>query len=249
MFALGALQGAIGWYMVASGLADRIDVSQYRLALHLLTAFAILGLLVWLARDVGPQRSAERRSRWRAALGCRAVRARLCAVGARRVVAGLKAGLTYNTWPLWTAARPDGLRDAVALSSFRNVTTAQFNHRLIAYPLVIARAAHAVGRRARASDARVRIGRSSLGGRSWRRWGSACGRCWAVPFPLGLAHQAGGALVVASEVCTCMQQRAPPSATEPDARPRPRDPASAQVLHGRAGGALAEVVEPRNQQA
>src|ERR1700675_2770936 len=50
---LGGLQGFIGWYMVRSGLVDRIDVSQYRLALHLLTAFALLALLVWLARDAG----------------------------------------------------------------------------------------------------------------------------------------------------------------------------------------------------
>ena len=54
VLALGALQGFIGWYMVKSGLVDRIDVSQYRLALHLLIALSILSLLVWLALDAGP---------------------------------------------------------------------------------------------------------------------------------------------------------------------------------------------------
>ena len=51
MLALGGLQGAIGWYMVSSGLADRVDVSQYRLALHLSVAFLLLGALVWFALD------------------------------------------------------------------------------------------------------------------------------------------------------------------------------------------------------
>jgi cytochrome c oxidase assembly protein subunit 15 len=53
IFALGALQGSIGWYMVRSGLADRVDVSQYRLALHLGLAIAIFGALVWVALSVG----------------------------------------------------------------------------------------------------------------------------------------------------------------------------------------------------
>ncbi|WP_296205584.1 COX15/CtaA family protein, partial [uncultured Hyphomicrobium sp.] len=50
---LGGIQGAIGWYMVQSGLVDRVDVSQYRLALHLTVAFMILALVVWLAREIG----------------------------------------------------------------------------------------------------------------------------------------------------------------------------------------------------
>ena len=48
------MQGAIGWYMVKSGLSDRVDVSQYRLALHLTTALMILALIVWLALDEWP---------------------------------------------------------------------------------------------------------------------------------------------------------------------------------------------------
>ena len=53
IFALGGLQGAVGWYMVRSGLADRIDVSQYRLALHLGLAILIFGALVWVALVAG----------------------------------------------------------------------------------------------------------------------------------------------------------------------------------------------------
>ena len=55
VFALGGLQGFFGWYMVQSGLAERVDVSHYRLALHLTTAFVILACVVWLACDLAPQ--------------------------------------------------------------------------------------------------------------------------------------------------------------------------------------------------
>ena len=53
LFALGAFQGAVGWYMVKSGLVDRTDVSQYRLAAHLGIAVAILGYTLWLLFDLG----------------------------------------------------------------------------------------------------------------------------------------------------------------------------------------------------
>ena len=53
LFALGGLQGALGWYMVKSGLVARIDVSQYRLAAHLGVAVAILGYTLWLLFDLG----------------------------------------------------------------------------------------------------------------------------------------------------------------------------------------------------
>jgi cytochrome c oxidase assembly protein subunit 15 len=55
VLALGAVQGGIGWYMVSSGLVERVDVSQYRLALHLSVAFLILATLVWLASSLSPR--------------------------------------------------------------------------------------------------------------------------------------------------------------------------------------------------
>ena len=62
IFSLGALQGAVGWWMVASGLAGRTEVSQYRLATHLLLACLILAALVWTARRLAPQIEAGARS-------------------------------------------------------------------------------------------------------------------------------------------------------------------------------------------
>ena len=62
LFALGGLQGAIGWWMVSSGLVNRVDVSQYRLATHLSMAFIILGVSLWTALDLryGPSRGSAR---------------------------------------------------------------------------------------------------------------------------------------------------------------------------------------------
>jgi len=203
VFALGALQGAIGWYMVKSGLAERIDVSQYRLALHLLTAFAILALLVWLALDAGPQRRAQApvsRGEQRWALVLFALVFVQSGLGA--LVAGLKAGLTYNTWPLMDGKLvPDGLATLSPwyLNVFENVTTVQFNHRVMAYAVAAFALTHAVA-----------LARSSANERAVRSAGLLAAAIllqmgigiWTlltgVPLALGLAHQAGAAIVVAA---------------------------------------------------
>src|SRR6185436_13865863 len=154
-------QGAIGWYMVKSGLVERIDVSQYRLALHLLTAFALLSLLVWLALDAGP---ASERVRLRTVtLGQRRTAIALFVLvfvqsGLGALVAGLKAGLTYNTWPLMDGKLvPDGLmlQSPWYVNFFENVTTAQFDHRLIAYIVVGLAALHLVSLIRSADDERI----------------------------------------------------------------------------------------------
>lgn len=98
LLALGGAQGAIGWWMVTSGLSDRLDVSQYRLATHLGLAFIILGTSIWLALEarVGPP--PLRRGRLAgfavAVLGLIFVQILLGAF-----VAGTDAGRIYNTWP------------------------------------------------------------------------------------------------------------------------------------------------------
>jgi cytochrome c oxidase assembly protein subunit 15 len=141
VFGLGALQGAIGWYMVSSGLADRVDVSQYRLALHLTVAFLLLATLVWFALDEAVHRrvvtgeAATPAIRTFAAVIVGLVFVQVI-LGA--FVAGLKAGLVYNTWPdmngqfvpsdYWIGNR--GL-----LSIFESHAAAQFNHRIGAYVL------------------------------------------------------------------------------------------------------------------
>ena len=107
LLALGGLQGAIGWWMVASGLVDRTDVSHYRLATHLLTALFILSGLVWTALDLkalarDPAAQPARLTGFSAAVAV--VLAVQLLFGA--YTAGLNAGLASSDWPLMnTAAR------------------------------------------------------------------------------------------------------------------------------------------------
>src|SRR5262249_58440818 len=99
IFALGALQGAIGWWMVASGLVGRVDVAQERLAIHLTTACLILIAVVWTSRDLArkPAAAADplKRHPRRLAPTAVAILALLVAqIALGRLVAALKAGRT-----------------------------------------------------------------------------------------------------------------------------------------------------------
>jgi heme a synthase len=205
VLALGGLQGVIGWYMVKSGLVDRIDVSQYRLALHLLTAFAILSLLVWLALEAAPASARERLRT--VTVGQRRTAVALFALvfvqsGLGALVAGLKAGLTYNTWPLMDGTLvPDGLaaQSPWYLNFFENVTTVQFDHRVTAYALVILALVHLVALIRSADDERI-VGSAGLlaGCVLAQMLIGIWTLLWGVPLELGLAHQAGAAVVIAA---------------------------------------------------
>jgi cytochrome c oxidase assembly protein subunit 15 len=148
IFALGALQGFLGWYMVASGLADRISVSQYRLALHMTLAVAICGAALWVALSLGapPRGGRPTAPSFRLRAEAAAIAALvLLQVAAGAFVAGLKAGSGWNTWPLMDGALiPQGL-GAVSpwwANLFENALTVQFNHRLLAYAIAAAVAWH-----------------------------------------------------------------------------------------------------------
>src|SRR5205823_10364667 len=100
ILALGAAQGALGWYMVESGLADRVEVSQYRLTAHLLLALGIYAATLWIALCLwrGPASGAAAPI-WRRASEALIVLIVLT-IAAGGFVAGLNAGLVYNTFPL-----------------------------------------------------------------------------------------------------------------------------------------------------
>jgi cytochrome c oxidase assembly protein subunit 15 len=204
VLALGALQGAIGWYMVMSGLVDRVDVSQYRLALHLLVAFAILSLLIWLALDYGPRPERQRApTLTRGALWGARVLLVLVFVqaGLGALVAGLKAGLTYNTWPLMDGRLvPQGLGTLSPwyLNFFENVTTVQFDHRVVAYALAALVLVHVVALARARTDERAVGSAGLLTLALFAQMGIGIWTLlYGVPLALGLAHQAGAALVVA----------------------------------------------------
>jgi len=205
VLALGGLQGFIGWYMVKSGLVDRIDVSQYRLALHLLIALSILSLLVWLALDAGPTPKRVRLrtvtpAEWRFAAVLFVLIFVQAGLGA--LVAGLKAGHTYNTWPLMDGRLvPEGLGQLKPwyLNLFENVATVQFDHRMVAY-LVVTIALWQVAALARTADDERLIGSAGLlAAVLLAQMGIGIATLMlGVPIALGLAHQAGAALAIAA---------------------------------------------------
>ena len=153
LFVLGGAQGALGWLMVKSGLADRVDVSQYRLAAHLALAVAIAGFAFWLALSIGELAQTEkRRPALKTPLPVKLGAGILAGlvylqIIAGAFVAGLKAGHASNTWPLMNGEIiPPGL-DAFSpwyLNLFENPLTAQFAHRALAYAIAIFAAAFLV---------------------------------------------------------------------------------------------------------
>jgi heme a synthase len=130
---LGFLQGALGWYMVESGLADRVEVSQYRLVAHLALALAIYAAILWTALGIvggSPGASAGWRRAADAVLALVAV-----TILAGGFVAGTRAGLTYNTFPLMDGRLLPGGYDQLQpfyLNWFENIAAVQFDHRALA---------------------------------------------------------------------------------------------------------------------
>ena len=146
IFLLGALQGGMGWYMVKSGLVDDPRVSQYRLTAHLGIAFLIFAAMFWLALGLLLERAKALPAAASAARdGLRGLAGGLSLtvfvmVLSGGFVAGLHAGLRYNTFPLMNEdfLPPDMfLMEPWFLNFFNNPSAAQFDHRLIAWLLVV----------------------------------------------------------------------------------------------------------------
>ena len=142
-FILGGLQGAMGWYMVKSGLVDDPRVSQYRLAAHLGLAFLIFGLMLWTALGILQPRhstiTASTTSRLTQRLGVALIGLVFIMVLSGALVAGIHAGLAYNTFPLMNGQflPPESfVLTPLWLNFFSNMATVQFDHRLIAWLLL-----------------------------------------------------------------------------------------------------------------
>ncbi len=206
IFALGALQGALGWYMVKSGLVDDPRVSQFRLTAHLALAFAILGAMLWIGLSlVYPQRAdlhtrPQRRARARSFALAALVFVMVLTGG---FVAGIRAGFAYNTFPLMngTVVPPEILvLEPAWRNFFYNMATVQFDHRAIAWLLALLvpwfwwtlRRTRGLPPRARVGGdvllvlvaVQIALGISTL--------------LLVVPVPLAAAHQAGAVLVFAA---------------------------------------------------
>jgi len=188
---LGALQAAVGWWMVVSGLPERVNVSPYRLAFHLTLACAIFALIVWTIERLRPQVPSPAPMRLRAsAIGLLALI--LCQIYWGALVAGLRAGLLYNTWPLIDghvvpAASSLLFSEPWWQNLFENPLMVQFIHRGIAYLLFVAALLHAAdgvraGRGALAFALAIAVTiQAALG---------IATLIYQVPIGLALAHQA-----------------------------------------------------------
>ena len=143
MFVLGGLQGLLGWYMVKSGLVDQPHVSQYRLTAHLGLAVVIFFYMLWVALDLlypKIDEAARYANRKLAGFSMLVTFSIFFTILSGGFVAGLRAGFAYNTFPLMDGQLiPTGL---LTLSPgwrnfFENVTTVQFDHRVLAMLLVV----------------------------------------------------------------------------------------------------------------
>ncbi|WP_131117683.1 COX15/CtaA family protein [Lichenihabitans psoromatis] len=227
LLALGGMQGVIGWLMVKSGLVDRTEVSQYLLALHLLVASVTLALSVWFAESLRTSSSSSlvpdriRRSAT-VLIGLVFVQ-----IGLGALVAGLRAGKIYNSWPLMGdhLVPPSSelwFQSPLWRNIFENATTAQFDHRLMAYLLLIAAVGHAV------DCARTLPGQPASRTALALALLIACQAVigittlvWAVPLDAALAHQAFAMVVLGAAVLhRCwLQPKAVSSLTVAASRP------------------------------
>lgn len=200
MFALGGLQGGLGWYMVMSGLVERVDVSQYRLAAHLCAAVLIFGYIFWVAMRLRPNPVQDTGSSAyiKASAGVLVISLFLqIALGA--FVAGLDAGQGYNTWPLMDGSFiPNGLgaMSPGYLNLFENALTVQFDHRMLAYLIAAWALAHIIFTNRNVGTGPITVGAGLLFISVVLQVVLGIVTLLAmVPIELGLAHQAMAILV------------------------------------------------------
>ncbi|MBN9148586.1 MULTISPECIES: COX15/CtaA family protein [unclassified Nitrobacter] len=139
IFGLGGLQGAVGWWMVASGLTNRVEVSQYRLATHLVLALLIFAAIVWTVRRLSDRPALPSPLRLRVTSGVLVVLV-FVQLYFGALVAGLRAGKVFNTWPdIDGSFIPSSARlffeQPWWRNLFDNTLTVQFEHRMMAYTL------------------------------------------------------------------------------------------------------------------
>ncbi len=234
MLVLGGLQGVVGWWMVASGLVNRIDVSQYRLATHLTLAMLILAYVTWVAQSLAPvSRNFAPASVWLRRLAGLMLVLVFVQIYLGGLVAGLNAGLTYNTWPLMDGRLiPAGMHSTVPLwrDFFENITTVQFDHRLVAYcVLALALVLAFIGRREMPGTRTARRVTILAGFVALQILIGIAALLAVVPLPLALLHQLGATAVLAHTVVTLRGMTAPLPTSErrvTSARQSLPDPAS-----------------------
>ncbi|HWP27657.1 MAG TPA: COX15/CtaA family protein [Xanthobacteraceae bacterium] len=148
IFGLGALQGVIGWWMVTSGLSERVSVAHERLAIHLTLACIVYAAILWTAQELRTSMSPTVSACFRATAIVLVVLV-VVQIFLGALVAGLRGGLIYNTWPLIDGALVPSAERLFFLTPawsnfFDNVLTVQFEHRMVAYLLWFFAVGHVV---------------------------------------------------------------------------------------------------------
>jgi cytochrome c oxidase assembly protein subunit 15 len=207
IFALGALQGAMGWYMVQSGLVDDPRVSHLRLTAHLGLAFVIFAAMFWAALSLLRAQSATGHERVASLkrFGFALTALIFVMVLSGGLVAGIHAGFAYNTFPLMDGRMVPQeimLIDPWYLNFFNNMATVQFDHRTIAWVLALTVPVFWWRvRRSPDAPARARSGANLLLALlALQITLGICTLLLVVPLPLAAAHQAGAMLLFAASL-------------------------------------------------
>jgi len=213
LLALGGLQGLVGWWMVASGLADRVSVAPYRLAVHLTLAALIFAAVLWTALTLSDGGRPPRRSPLRRIGASLVLVWVFVQIFLGALVAGNDAGLVYNTWPLMNGrVVPDDIlsHEPVWRNFFENPATVQFVHRLGAYVLFALVLAQFVLIVVTARTATARVSAFVLGFLvAFQMMVGISTLLMQVPIPLALIHQATAMLVLAAAVVHAVSVFAP----------------------------------------
>ena len=206
VFALGLLQGALGWYMVKSGLVNEPRVSHLRLTAHLALAFVILGAMLWLALELlrGSRNVTDRRLAGLRRAGTWVCALVLLMVASGGLVAGTRAGFAYNTFPLMNGRLVPAevlMIEPWYRNFVDNMATVQLDHRMIAAMLaivvpafcwkVLKSAVRVAAKRAALLLAGMLVAQIALG---------VATLLLVVPVALAAVHQAGAVLLFAAAV-------------------------------------------------
>ncbi len=213
LFGLGGLQGLVGWWMVKSGLEARVSVAPERLAAHLGLALILFSALIWTALEAwsGQARpGGRRRDGWTIAAALMAAGVFLqCLLGA--LVAGDKAGLIDNDWPLMGGAvfPGDYWRGSFWATFAHGPSAVQFNHRLLAYGLLLLSLGLALAamRSRRAPWAIKGLCLAAVAAMTGQAVLGIAALWSGVPLPLAILHQANAAIVLAVAVTLAWRAR------------------------------------------
>lgn len=208
LFFLGGAQGLLGWYMVMSGLVDEPAVSHYRLTAHLGLALFIFGSILWTALSLLNPKPAAHASAMKVLTHIFMMTLVLqLLMGA--LVAGLKAGHIFNTWPMMGETFvPEGLTmmQPIWLNFFDNAITVQFDHRIGAYILAILSLFLLALSRLQSTSVKKAANAVIFVVFAQIAFGIIM-LLQSVPVLLGTVHQGGGALLLAVTIILMHQMR------------------------------------------